>query len=70
MNETIELKIKDGEGRLWTIKTDATREIVYQAIKLLRELDNRRMCELENIITMYNFDFDGRIVEQLVDFEM
>lgn len=70
-SETFELIIKDGEGRLWNVITDANRDIVGTAIKFLREMDNKRMVELINLLESYNYSVEANLLrEPNVDFEM
>lgn len=70
-SETFELLIKDGEGRLWNLTTDANRDIVSSAIKFLRELDNRRMVELINLLEGYGYFVEANLLrEPSIDFEM
>jgi hypothetical protein len=64
------VKIKDGEGRIWEVTTDANRDIVAQAIKFLKEIYNCRMCELANLLNGYGYEFECNLIDQSVDFEM
>lgn len=70
VKQTIELTIKDTEGRLWNVKTNATYDSISVGIKFLREIGNVHMSGLEKLLLSYGYEFQCSIINQRVDIEM
>ena len=68
MNEYL---IKDGEGRLWEVETDAPSDVVTNAMKFLRSSGHRHMKDVHDLLETHGYKAESNIlIVPSVDFEM